>query len=32
MATEFSEHEILQCLIKNIEESIPISFDEQKIE
>ena len=32
IATEVSENEILQCLPKNIEESIPINFDEQKIE
>ena len=32
MATEVSENEILQCLLKNIEESIPINFDERKIE
>ena len=32
MATEVSENETLQCLLKNIEESIPINFDEQKIE
>ena len=32
MATEVSEKEILQCLLKNIEESlIPINFDERKI-
>ena len=27
MATEVSENEILQCLFKNIEESIPINFE-----
>ena len=32
MATEVSKHEILQCLLKNIEESIPINFNECKIE
>ena len=32
MATEVSENEILQCLLKSIEESFPINFDEQKIE
>ena len=32
MATEVSENEILQCLLKNIEESIPINFNERKIE
>ena len=32
MATEVSENEILECLLKNIEESIPIDFDERKIE
>ena len=32
MATEVWEKEILQCLLKSIEESIPISFDERKIE
>ena len=32
MATEVSENEILQCLLKNIEDSIPINFDERKIE
>ena len=32
MVTEVSENEILQCLLKNIEESIPINFDERKIE
>ena len=32
MATEVSENEILQCLLKSIEESFPINSDEQKIE
>ena len=32
MVIEVSENEILQCLLKNTEESIPINFDEQKIE
>ena len=32
MATDVSENEILQCLLKSIEESFPINFDEQKIE
>ena len=32
MATEVSENEVLQCLLKNIEEIIPINFDERKIE
>ena len=32
MTTEVSENETLQCLHKNIEESILINFDEQKIE
>ena len=32
MVTEVSENEILQCLLKSIEESIPINFDERKIE
>ena len=31
MATEVSENEMLQCLLKSIEESIPINFDGQKI-
>ena len=31
-ATQVSENEILQCLLKSIEESFPINFDEQKIE
>ena len=30
MATEVSENEMLQCLLKSIEESIPINFDGQK--
>ena len=30
--TEVSENEILQCFLKSIEESIPINFDEWKIE
>ena len=30
--TEVSENEILQCFLKSIEESIPINFDEVKIE
>ena len=32
MATQVSENKILQCLLKNIEKSIPINFDERKIE
>ena len=32
MATEVSENEILQILLESIAESIPINFDEQKIE
>ena len=32
MATEVPENEILQCLLQSIEESIPINFDERKIE
>ena len=32
MAIEISENKILQCLYKNIEGSIPINFDAQKIE
>ena len=32
MSTEVWENEILQCLLKSIEESIPIKFDERKIE
>ena len=32
MATEVSEIEILECFLKNIEENIPINFDERKIE
>ena len=32
VAIEISENKILQCLLKNIEGSIPINFDEQKIE
>ena len=32
MAAEVLENEILQCLLKSIEENIPIIFDEQKIE
>ena len=32
MVIEVSENEILQCLLKNTEKSIPINFDEQKIE
>ena len=31
MAAEVSENEMLQCLLKSIEKSIPINFDEQKI-
>ena len=31
MATEVSESEIWQCLLKSIEESIPTNFDERKI-
>ena len=31
MATEVSENKILQCFLKDIEESIPINFNEQKI-
>ena len=31
MATEVSEKEMLQCLLKSVEESIPINFDERKI-
>ena len=27
-----TENQILQCLFKNIEESVPINVDEQKIE
>ena len=32
MATKVSENKILQCLLKSIEESIPINFDKRKIE
>ena len=32
MATEVSESEIWQCLLKSIEERIPTNFDERKIE
>ena len=31
MATEVSEKEMLQFLLKSVEESIPINFDERKI-
>ena len=31
MATEVSENKILQCFLKDIEENIPINFNEQKI-
>ena len=31
MATEVSEKEMLQCLLKSVEESIPINFDEREI-
>ena len=32
MATEVSENEILQCLLKSVAESISINSDEQKVE